>query len=70
MQNHYTCINSKILFHYNRNFNPTLFFQIDNNKYQSDLSIEETSSLGNLKNKLKSFNIKTFTCDGNNFNDI
>jgi len=35
MQNHYTCINSKILFHYNRNFNPILFFQIDNNKYLS-----------------------------------
>ena len=47
-----------------------LIIIIDNNKYQSDLSIEETSSLGNLKNKLQSFNIKTFTCNGNNFNDI
>ena len=47
-----------------------LIIIIDNNKYQSDLSVEETSSLGNLKNKLQSFNIKTFTCDGNNFNDI
>ena len=35
MQNHYTCINSRISFHYNKNFNPTLFFQIDNNKYLS-----------------------------------
>ena len=53
-----------------KNISKNLIIIIDNNKYQSDLSIEDTSSLGNLKNKLESFNIKTFTCDGNNFNDI
>ena len=53
-----------------KNISKNLIFIIDNNKYQSDLSIQDTSSLGNLKNKLESFNIKTFICDGNNFNDI
>ncbi len=53
-----------------KNISKNLTIIIDNNKYQSDLSIEDTSSLGNLKNKLESFNIKTFTCDGNNFDDI
>jgi len=53
-----------------KNISKNLIIIIDNNKYQSDLSIKETSSLGNLRNKLESFNIKTFTCDGNNFNDI
>lgn len=53
-----------------KNISKNLIIIIDNNKYQSDLSIQDTSSLGNLKNKLESFNIKTFTCDGNNFNDI
>ncbi len=43
---------------------------IDSNKYQSDLTIRETSSLENLKDKLESFNIKTFACNGNNFNNI
>jgi len=53
-----------------KNISKNLIIIIDSNKYQSDLSIEDTSSLGNLKNKLESFNIKTFTCDGNNFDDI
>ena len=53
-----------------KNIAKNLIIIVDNNKYQSDLLVEETSSLANLKNKLQSFNIKTFTCDGNNFNDI
>lgn len=53
-----------------KNISKNLIIIVDNNKYQSDLTIQDTSSLGNLKNKLESFDIKTFTCDGNNFNDI
>tara|TARA_B100000780_G_scaffold177811_1_gene124667 strand:+ start:3974 stop:5923 length:1950 start_codon:yes stop_codon:yes gene_type:complete len=53
-----------------KNIANDLIMIVDHNKYQSDLSIEDTSSLGNLKNKLESFNIKTFLCNGNNFNDI
>ena len=52
-----------------KNISKNLTILIDNNKYQSDLSVEDTSSLGNLK-KLESFNVTTFTCDGNNFTDI
>jgi len=53
-----------------KNIAKDLIMIVDHNKYQSDLSIEDTSSLGNLKNKLESFNVKTFICNGNNFNDI
>ncbi len=53
-----------------KNISKNLIIIVDNNKYQSDLTVQNTSSLGNLKNKLESFDIKTFSCDGNNFNDI
>ncbi|OUU25777.1 MAG: hypothetical protein CBB97_09050 [Candidatus Endolissoclinum sp. TMED37] len=53
-----------------KNISKNLTIIIDYNKYQSDLSVQDTSSLGNLKNKLESFNVRTFTCDGNNFIDI
>jgi transketolase len=47
-----------------------LILIIDHNKYQSDLSVKETSCLGNLKKKLESFNFKTFSCNGHNFESI
>ncbi len=53
-----------------KNISKNLIIIVDNNKYQSDLTVQNTSSLGNLKNKLETFDIKTFSCDGNNFNDI
>ena len=36
-----------------KNISKNLTILIDNNKYQSDLSVEDTSSLGNLKKKLE-----------------
>ena len=35
-----------------KNISKNLTIIIDYNKYQSDLSVQDTSSLGNLKNKL------------------
>lgn len=39
---------------------------IDHNKLQSDTTVAETSDLGRLEEKFKSFGFKVFRCDGNN----
>lgn len=40
---------------------------VDHNKIQSDIHVKDTSDLGNLENKFRSFGWEVFRCDGHNF---
>jgi len=43
---------------------------VDNNKIQSDVYVKDTSDLGDLEAKFKSFGWAVFRCDGHNFYDL
>ena len=47
-----------------------LIIIVDNNKFQSDRTVESTSNLGRLKEKLTSFGIETIQVNGNNVFDF